>query len=107
MSITLFQQKVYALCKKIPEGKVSTYGEMAKALNASPRAVGQALRCNPYAPVVPCHRVVCSDGRIGGFAGKTRGKMIAKKVRLLDREGVRVQEGEVQDFVSRCHRFGA
>ncbi|PIN75503.1 methyltransferase [Candidatus Woesearchaeota archaeon CG10_big_fil_rev_8_21_14_0_10_37_12] len=85
---TVFEQKVYDLCKKIPRGKVSTYGAIAKKLNSSPRAVGQALRKNPYAPVVPCHRVVSSDGKIGGFMGKTKGKEIKRKIALLEEEGV-------------------
>ena len=63
--ITEFQDKVYKICSKIPKGKVSTYGEIAKALGKTgpmSRAVGNALNKNPYAPIVPCHRVVKSDG---------------------------------------------
>lgn len=96
-----FAEKVYAMCKKIPKGKVSTYGAIAKTLKSSPRAVGQALRCNPYAPVVPCHRVVKSDGSLGGFNGRVKGSAIAKKVRLLKEEGVKVQEGRVVNFSAR------
>ena len=66
---TPFQQRVYALCRCIPAGKVSTYGAMATALKSSPRAVGQALRCNPYAPEVPCHRVIAATLELGGFTG--------------------------------------
>ena len=61
-SVTPFQERVYALLQQIPEGKVTTYAAMAKALNSSPRAVGGALRNNPFAPEVPCHRCVASDG---------------------------------------------
>ncbi len=93
-----FADKVYDLCKRIPKGKVSTYGAIAKTLNSSPRAVGQALRFNPYAPIVPCHRVVASDGRIGGFMGKVEGKTIEKKISLLEKEGVRVLDGRIVDF---------
>jgi len=93
-----FADRVYKTCKKIPEGKVSTYGAIANALDSSPRAVGQALRCNPYAPVVPCHRVVKSDGKIGGFSGEVTGPKIKKKISLLKNEGVLVIDGEVQDF---------
>ena len=67
---TEFQEKVYKLCKKVPKGKVSTYGEIAKALGKKglmSRAVGNALNKNPYAPIVPCHRIVKSNGEIGGF----------------------------------------
>lgn len=83
-----FAEKVYVLCKKIPKGKIATYGAIAKALNSSPRAVGQALRCNPYAPIVPCHRVIKSDGTIGGFKGKVKGPEIKKKIKLLSKEGI-------------------
>jgi len=67
-NVTAFETKVYELCKQIPKGKVSTYGSMAKALGCgAPRSVGQALRRNPFAPTVPCHRVVAADRRLGGF----------------------------------------
>ncbi len=76
-----FAEKVYFLCRKIPEGKVTTYREIAHALNTKGyQAVGQALRCNPYAPRVPCHRVVKSDGSLGGFKGKSEGKEIKEKI---------------------------
>ncbi|WIA23191.1 hypothetical protein OEZ86_010081 [Tetradesmus obliquus] len=66
---TAYEQRVYEMCKAIPKGKVSTYGDMAKALSSSARAVGQAMRRNPFAPVVPCHRVVASSLDLGGFSG--------------------------------------
>ena len=93
-----FADRVYKLCKKIPRGKVSTYGAMAKALKSSPRAVGQALRCNPYAPVVPCHRVVAFNGNIGGFMGKIKGKAIHKKIRLLNKEGIKLKNNKIENF---------
>jgi methylated-DNA-[protein]-cysteine S-methyltransferase len=71
---------------------------MARALDSSPRAVGQALRCNPYAPVVPCHRVVSSDGSVGGFMGKTSGKSVQKKIALLKSENVIVKDGKIKEF---------
>jgi methylated-DNA-[protein]-cysteine S-methyltransferase len=71
---------------------------IAKALNSSPRAVGQALKCNPFAPKVPCHRVVASSGALGGFMGQTEGKEIARKISLLKEEGVLVKENAVVDF---------
>jgi len=93
-----FSERVYAVCKKIPKGKVSTYGAIAKKLKSSPRAVGQALKHNPYAPIVPCHRVVSANGSIGGFMGKTKGKSIQKKIRLLRKEGVKVKGNKIADF---------
>ena len=96
MKSTIFAQRVYDLCTKIPKGKVTTYGEIARTLRVdSPRAVGQALRCNPFAPTVPCHRVIRSDGTLGGFKGESAGKAIAQKVALLRREGVYVNAGDI------------
>ena len=57
------------VCSAIPKGKVSTYGALSLLLKSSPRAVGQALRRNPYAPQVPCHRVVAASLELGGFSG--------------------------------------
>jgi methylated-DNA-[protein]-cysteine S-methyltransferase len=93
--ITGFQLKVYSLVSKIPRAKVTTYGAIAKRLGASPRAVGQALKKNPFAPEVPCHMVVRSDGSIGGFGGKTNGRMIEKKIRLLRDENVIVSNKHI------------
>lgn len=60
--VTNYQERVYALLKQIPEGRVSTYAALSKALASSPRAVGGALRTNPFAPEVPCHRVIGANG---------------------------------------------
>lgn len=57
------------VCSAIPKGKVSTYGALSQVLKSSPRAVGQALRRNPFAPQVPCHRVIASTLELGGFSG--------------------------------------
>jgi O-6-methylguanine DNA methyltransferase len=65
-----------------------TYGEIAKILHSSPRAVGQALKRNPYAPIVPCHRVIHADGRIGGYNGVRNSK---KKIEMLKKEGVKIK----------------
>lgn len=92
---TPFQERVYAELRKVPRGTVTTYGALARQLGTSPRAVGQALRRNPFAPRVPCHRVVASDGSIGGFAGAREGASIRKKERLLKAEGVRIEKGRV------------
>jgi methylated-DNA-[protein]-cysteine S-methyltransferase len=100
-----FADKVYGLCKKIPPGKVSTYGEIAKELKSSPRAVGQALRCNPNAPIVPCHRVVKSDGSLGGFNGETTGKEIQLKIKRLNSENVLVEKGKIKNYEKIKHEF--
>jgi methylated-DNA-[protein]-cysteine S-methyltransferase len=85
-----FNQKVWALCARIPAGRVATYGQIAKALGSpgAARAVGNALNKNPYAPAVPCHRVVGSTGSLTGFAGG-----LAMKERLLEGEGVALHHG--------------
>ena len=84
-----FNQKVWALTARVPAGKVTTYARIAQALGSKGyRAVGNALNKNPYAPAVPCHRVVGSNGSLTGFAGG-----LDKKRRLLKDEGV-VFEGE-------------
>ncbi|MEO0453938.1 MAG: MGMT family protein [Verrucomicrobiota bacterium] len=93
---TPFEQKVYAALKKIPVGKVTTYAILAKHIGVnSARAVGQALRRNPNAPAVPCHRVVRSDLTLGGYQGKTAGAGLKKKIALLEEEGVDIDQHRV------------
>lgn len=78
------------VCKRIPRGKVATYGLLAKAVKSHPRAIGQALRHNPYAPIVPCHRVVAGTLEIGGFGGQwgEQCENAVKKRNMLMEEGV-------------------
>src|SRR5579862_7358135 len=78
-----FYERVWAITSQIPKSKVASYGDLAKALKSGPRAVGQALNRNPYAPGVPCHRVVGADGKLTGFAGG-----LVKKKKLLLSEGI-------------------
>jgi methylated-DNA-[protein]-cysteine S-methyltransferase len=85
---TLFQRRLWAELTRIPFGQTRTYGEIARLLGSSPRAVGQACRANPCPIVVPCHRVVAIKG-LGGFAGDTSGCKLAVKRWLLDHEGRR------------------
>ncbi len=86
-----FNERVWALCARVPAGKVTTYGQIARKLNTQAyRAVGNALNRNPYAPAVPCHRVVGSDGSLTGFAGG-----LGKKEQLLQTEGVQLSRGRV------------
>lgn len=84
---TPFQQKVWHELLKIPLGETRTYGEIAKKINSSPRAVGNACRKNPIQIIIPCHRVVSAKG-IGGYAGETEGKQLNIKRWLLAHEGV-------------------
>lgn len=80
---TEFQRRVYRAVCRIPAGQTRSYRWVAERIGrpAAARAVGQALHRNPFAPVVPCHRVIRSDGSLGGFAGGQ-----AKKRRLLEAE---------------------
>lgn len=90
-----FSQRVWKAMLKIPRGKVASYQTIAKMagnVNAS-RAVGNACNKNPFAPDVPCHRVVASDGSLGGYAHGS-----VKKIALLNKEGVRVTGNKIVDF---------
>ncbi len=90
-----FRQDFYPLVCQIPEGRVSTYGALARALGSerAARAVGKMLNENPRPVEVPCHRVVMSDGSLGGYGGG-----IEEKKRLLEEEGIRIKNGRVKEF---------
>ena len=86
---TEFQLKVWAYLRKIPRGSVKTYLQVAKAIGKplAARAVANAIGKNPYPPKIPCHRVIRSDGSLGGYSGK--GGLKTKRF-LLKKEGVRL-----------------
>ena len=115
--ISRFQASVYKILKKVPKGKVTTYGAIARKLKNSPRAVGNALNKNPYGYsmcdfhqgvgrnhrsvirgdskksgffLVPCHRVINSNGNLGGFASGTK-----NKIKLLKKEGIKIEKGKI------------
>ena len=81
-----FYQRVYAIARRIPPGQTRTYGDVAVGLGGKHlvRAVGQALGHTPFAPIVPCHRVLAADGKPGGFSG---GSGPLTKLRMLSIEG--------------------
>ena len=87
-----FNSRCYEILRKVPRGKITTYKELAKAIGVSrgARAVGNAMNKNPYAPKVPCHRVIKSNGEIGGFAYGTK-----KKIEMLRKEGVEIIDRKV------------
>ncbi len=85
MDGTPFQRRVWSALETIPSGKRCTYGILARQLNSSPRAVGNACRANPLPILVPCHRVVSASG-LGGYAGQTAGRSMLIKRWLLDHE---------------------
>lgn len=82
-----FREQVYLFTKQIPKGKVATYGQLARLAGKpkAARAVGSLMRHNPFAPQVPCHRVVAADGRLNGYFGL---KKLPQKKSMLMEEGV-------------------
>jgi len=101
--MTDFQKNVYSLLKEIPLGKVTTYKILAEKLGVKAyRAVGSACGKNPFAPQVPCHRVVCSDGKLGGYSGSGG---LKRKIELLEDEGIKIKENKVYDFNKVVWRF--
>jgi methylated-DNA-[protein]-cysteine S-methyltransferase len=96
-----FDERCYQLLKLIPQGKVTTYSEIARALNTKAwRAVGSAMARNKNLFVIPCHRVVRSDGAIGQYALGAD-----KKASLLMEEGVEVVNGRVRNLGTFIHKF--
>ena len=86
---TKFQLRVWAYLRKIPRGNVKTYSQVAKGIGKplAVRAVANAIGKNPYPPKIPCHRVIRSDGSLGGYSGKGG---LKKKRFLLKKEGIRL-----------------
>ncbi|MCX6750189.1 MAG: MGMT family protein [Candidatus Pacearchaeota archaeon] len=86
-----FNERCYKILAKVPRGKITTYKEIARKLNSKAyRAVGNAMNKNPYAPRVPCHRVVKSNGEVGGFASGTN-----KKIQMLKKEGIEIKDNKI------------
>lgn len=88
---------VSAILQLIPEGKVSSYGSIAKALNVSPKLIGKIMKLNRHPIIYPCHRIIKSDGRIGGYSG-SGGQKFKKK--LLEFEGVKILKNDRVDLES-------
>lgn len=88
------KEKIYKEVCKIPKGETRTYNQIAKICSTSPRAVAKILSQNPNPIKVPCHRIIRSDGKIGGytFKGKRRDKM---KIRLLKKEGIKIKNKRI------------
>lgn len=93
--------RCYTLLGQIPKGKVTTYKELAHALGTHAyRAVGTALSKNPDLISTPCHRVIRSDGSVGGYALGTE-----KKIELLKSEGLEIIDGKVKNLQQYIHTF--
>lgn len=90
-ALTPYRKRLYAALLSVPKCRYTTYATLSDFLGSSARAVGMGMRNNPFAPEVPCHRVLASDGTIGGFGGSwgPGGENAIKKYELLKEEGVR------------------
>ena len=98
------EHRVYAALATVPKGRVTTYGELARAvgLRGGQRAIGRIMKNNPYPGIIPCHRVVMSTGRLGGYA-YGGGEV---KTSMLSAEGVEVRDGRIADIGAVMYRFG-
>jgi len=96
------EQKIYKKLLEVPKGQITTYGELAKAvgLKNGQRTVGKIMNKNPYPVIIPCHRVVMSTGKIGGYA---YGENI--KTKLLNDEGIQIKNGKIIDLENKVYRF--
>ena len=95
------EDKVYKKLLEVPSGMVTTYGELAKAvgLKNGQRVIGRIMNKNPYPVIIPCHRVIKSNGKIGGYAW---GEKI--KTNMLSKEGIKIKNGKIVDL-EMIYRF--
>ena len=93
---------VYKKLLEVKEGEITSYGELAKTvgLKNGQRVIGKIMNKNPYPGIVPCHRVVMSDGKIGGYA---YGVEIKKS--MLENEGIKIDDGKIIDLKNHLHKF--
>ena len=91
------RDKIFRQVSKIPKSKTKTYKQIADKLNTSPRAVAKILSTNKHPIQIPCHRVICSNGKIGGYTYK--GKFSPEiKIKLLKKEGFKIKREKIQNF---------
>jgi methylated-DNA-[protein]-cysteine S-methyltransferase len=96
------QQKIFKKLLEVPKGQITTYGELAKSvgLKNGQRAVGKIMNKNPYPVILPCHRVVMSTGKVGGYA---YGEHV--KIKMLHDEGIEIENGKIIDLKNKIYRF--
>ena len=96
------EEKIYQKLLQVPYGYVTTYGELAKSINLKngQRVIGQIMKKNPFPIIIPCHRVVKSDGTIGGYAYGTK-----RKKHILSKEGLKINDNKILDFEKNLFRF--
>lgn len=87
---------------EVPKGQITTYGELSKAVGMKngQRAVGKIMNKNPYPVIIPCHRVVMSSGKVGGYA---YGDHI--KAKMLHDEGIEIKNGKIVDLEKKLYKF--
>jgi len=95
-------ERVYKKLLKVPKGKVTTYKDLAESvgLKNGQRVIGRIMNQNPYPVIIPCHRVVKSDGNVGGYS---HGQDV--KTTLLSKEGIKIKNGRVLNFEESVYRF--
>jgi|TARA_B100000809_G_scaffold39795_1_gene34785 methylated-DNA-[protein]-cysteine S-methyltransferase len=96
------EHKVYKKLLDVPKGQITTYGDLAKAvgLKNGQRIIGKIMNKNPYPVLVPCHRVVMSTGKIGGYA---YGEHV--KTKMLSDEGMEIINGSIENFDKKLFKF--
>ncbi len=96
------EQRIFKKLLEVPKGQITTYGELSKAvgLKNGQRAVGRIMNKNPYPVIIPCHRVVMSTGKVGGYA---YGEHV--KTKLLTDEGIQIKNGRILDLENKIYRF--
>ena len=96
------EKKIYEKLLKVPSGYVTTYGDLAKAINVKngQRVVGQIMKKNPFPVIIPCHRVVKSDGTVGGYAYGTETKKY-----MLSKEGLKINKNKISNFKKNLFHF--
>lgn len=98
-----FDRKILSLVKRVPRGRVTTYKEIGRVMGINGfQAIGQALKRNERPVIIPCHRVVRTDGRVGGYMGKSK---VKEKIRLLREEGIAIRNEKI-DLKSYFFRLG-
>jgi methylated-DNA-[protein]-cysteine S-methyltransferase len=96
------QEIIYKKLLEVPSGKVTTYGDLAKAagIKNGQRVIGQFMNKNPFPLLIPCHRVVRSNGEVGGYA---YGEKV--KTNLLEKEGLSICDGKILEFKKMVYEF--
>ena len=96
------EEKIYEKLIQVPPGKITTYGELARSvgLQNGQRLIGQIMKKNPFPVIIPCHRVVKSNGIVGGYVFG-----VDVKKNMLTEEGIRIKKDKIQNFEKTFFRF--